>query len=287
MTKNILITGKNSYIGNQLADWLAKEPENYKVTKISVRNDKWKEYDFSGYDTVVHVAAIVHKKEKKEYQYTYKKINKDLTISLATKAKNSGVKQFIFMSSLSVYGIEGELNKRSIISTETKCKPITLYGKSKLEAEQNLSELSSENFKIVIIRAPMIYGPGSPGNYSRLSRLAKNISIFPYYTNSRSMIFIDNLSEFLKLLIKNDDQGIFHPQNEQFIETKGMLEQIANCNNKKIWFIKQLSVFISIFKNQKSIRKVFGNLMIDKELSYYPENYNLICFEKSIYLSEK
>lgn len=287
MTKKILITGKSSYVGNQLADWLKKEPEKYEIVKISVRDNKWKEIDFSIFDVVVHVAAVVHKKERPESQELYYKVNRDLTIEIANKAKVSGVEHFIFMSSLSVYGIEGELNKDIVISHETRCAPTTLYGRSKYEAEQSLLKLNDEEFNIAIVRAPMIYGPNSPGNYSKLSRLAKVIPVFPLFKNSRSMIFIDNLSEFLKLIIENKDQGIYLPQNEEYIETAELIKLIAHNNNNKLFFIKKIPFLSLIFNNNKTIKKLLGNLVIDKELSYYGKNYNLINFEDSVFLSEK
>src|SRR5699024_7985821 len=128
--KNILITGVNSYVGNSLADWLSQWPEKYKVDKISLRDGSWEEKDFSTYDTIVHVAGIEHQKETKKNRDLYFKVNRDLTYQVAQKAKREKVNQFIFLSSMSVYGlIEGVINER------TPLRPNTCYGKSKLEAE--------------------------------------------------------------------------------------------------------------------------------------------------------
>ena len=98
--KRILITGKNSYVGNSFEKWLSRYPDDYVIEKISLRDESWKEHDFSKYDVVYHVAAIVHKKEKPDMKSLYFKINRDLTVELAKKAKNSGVKQFIFLSTM-------------------------------------------------------------------------------------------------------------------------------------------------------------------------------------------
>ena len=161
MIRRILITGTNSYIGNQLADWLNKEPESYEVTKVSVRDNKWKSIDFSLYDVIVHVAGIAHQDTKADQEGLYYKINTDLTIELATKAKAEGVKQFIFMSSMIVYGASSKIGEAKIITRETLPKPINFYGNSKLLAEKGIFPLQSEKFNVVALRPPMIYGKGS------------------------------------------------------------------------------------------------------------------------------
>lgn len=289
MTKKILITGENSYVGNQLAEWLNKEPEKYEVVKKSVRNDKWKEINFSYFDVVVHVAGLVHKKEKKENEKQYYEINKDLTIEIAKEAKEKKVKQFIFLSTISVYGLSGSLESKSLIDKQTPYLPNTFYGKSKLEGERELEKLSSNNFKIAIIRPPMVYGKDAPGNYKKLQDLVLKIPIFPLINNQRSMIFIDNLSEFIKLLIVNEDKGLFFPQNKEYVNTTIMVKRIALENSKKIKFSKLMSKFISKYgKNKNIFIKMFGNLVIDNNLSNYKNfAYSKVEFEKSIKLSKK
>src|SRR5699024_574338 len=128
--KKILITGVNSYVGNRFAEWVKQYPEEYEVDKISVRGGRWKKMDFSDYDSILHVAGIAHRKETIENKKLYYLVNRDLTNGIALKAKKEGVKQFIFLSSMSVYGlIEG------VIDNSTPLKPKSHYGKSKLQAE--------------------------------------------------------------------------------------------------------------------------------------------------------
>src|SRR5690606_11147904 len=156
-------------------------------------DDRWKEKSFSAYDAIFHTAAIVHVKEKDISRYF--KVNRDLTVELANKAKNEGVKQFIFLSTMGVYGTEiGYITKDNIPS------PKTPYAQSKYEAEKILIEMNSSNFNVAILRPPIVYGRGCPGNYSRLAKLAVMLPIFPEMDNKRSMIYIDNLSEFIKLI---------------------------------------------------------------------------------------
>lgn len=284
--KNILITGVNSYVGNSLADWLNKEPDKYKIEKISLRNDKWKQHDFSGYDVIVHVAGIAHVSTDPKMEELYYKVNRDLTIEVAKKAKSDEVKQFIFLSSIIVYGEVKENN--GIITRDTIPNPSNFYGKSKLEAEKGIESLESEHFKVAIIRPPMIYGKGSKGNYPKLAKLARITPIFPDFDNKRSMIHIDNLTEFIRLMIDNEERGLFFPQNAEYVKTSEMVKLIAGVHGRKLLFIKLFNPFIRIFINRINIfSKIFGNLMFDQKLSFYEVNYNVNNFKESIIKTER
>ncbi|WP_342602396.1 NAD-dependent epimerase/dehydratase family protein [Peribacillus sp. FSL E2-0159] len=286
---NILITGEKSYVGLRLKDWLMHSYEPYNIDVVSLRNENWRSIDLSTYDVIFHVAAIVHKKEKPDSENIYYKVNKELTIELAEKAKKSGVKQFIFMSTLSVYGIEGKMNQKVIINNSTPCIPNSLYGKSKLEAEIALNELNDLQFKVAIIRAPMIYGPKCPGNYVRLRKLAIKVPIFPLVNNLRSMIFIDNLSEFIKILIEKQDSGLFFPQNKELVNTSTMVKLIAQENSRKIYLSVILGISIKLIGNRiKLLNKVFGSLIIDPSLSNYKNlSYSVVNLKNSIENSEQ
>jgi UDP-glucose 4-epimerase len=285
----ILITGKKSYVGINLKKWLAQWPDKYSVDSISLKNDEWKNKDFSKYDVLFHVAAIVHKKEKPEMKNIYYRINRDLAVEVAKKAKEEGVKQFIFMSSMSVYGLDGKIGEDVVITKDTPCNPNTFYGKSKLEAENELKKMEDEHFRIGIIRAPMVYGPNCPGNYTRFKKLVMKTPVFPLINNKRSMVFINNLCEFIRLLIDNQDRGLFFPQNKEYVNTSEMVRLIAKENYKKIYFSRILAFGIKLFKRQVNIlNKVFGNLVFDLELSSYKDfEYCVTDFEKSIELCEK
>src|SRR5699024_6455844 len=173
------------------------------------------------YDSVLHVAGIVHTKENKDNINLFYRVNRDLTIEIANKAKNEGIQQFIFMSTMNVYGVS-----TGVITKDTLCNPKTAYGKSKLEAENLLLELQDEKYNISIVRPPMVYGPNTVGNYVSLSKLAKITPIFPNIDNQRSMIYIDNLTEFLKLIIQGNSRGIFCPQNAQYVNVSSLVEKI-------------------------------------------------------------
>src|SRR5699024_1478390 len=172
--KNILITGVNSYIGNKFEEWVSQWPDEYRVTKISLRNDFWKTMDWSEFDVILHVAGIAHNSSDPELEELYYKVNRDLTVEVAKKAKTEGVSQFIYMSSIIVFG-----SKVEVIDSNTQPNPDNFYGDSKLQGELGIKDLQEEYFNVVIVRPPMVYGNGSKGNYPRLSKLATITPFFP------------------------------------------------------------------------------------------------------------
>ncbi|UQZ33127.1 UDP-glucose 4-epimerase [Paenibacillus sp. PK3_47] len=263
----ILITGQNGYVGNKFAAWLKQWPEDYKVDFISVRDNEWKKRDFSEYDVLFHTAALVHKKEKLELSELYDKVNRDLTVELSKKAKEDKVSQFVFLSSMAVFGVEGSTRREVIIGNSTTEQPSTLYGKSKFKAENEIKEMESENFKVTIIRPPIIYGPDCPGNYSKLKKLVLITPLFPRINNKRSMLYIDNLSDYIRGLIDRGERGTFHPQNKQYVDIQELVNQIASTNHKRIVFSSLLARFISIIPEFKIFNKLFGSLVYDYKLS--------------------
>jgi len=265
--KKILIIGKNSYVGKSLESWLGDDSDRYTLDSISVRDDSWRRKDFSDYDVVFHVAAMVHQKERPEMENLYYEINRDLPVEVAKRAKEAGVKQFIFMSTMAVYGEEGRIDQEVVITRETRPNPKTFYGKSKFEAECELQKLSNEGFKIVITRPPMIYGPNCPGNYGKLEKLAKKIIVFPMIQNERSMIHIDELCKCLKVYIDINAEGIFLPQDNQYVNTSILVKKLAEESDRKIYLSKFLGWLIVVFmrKRPKVIKKVFGNLVYDNK----------------------
>lgn len=284
--KKILITGRNSFIGNSLEAWLSKYPTDYAIDKISFRNDDWKLKDFSCYDAIVHVAGIAHVSNDENLKDNYYKVNRDLTIALAKKAKVDGVKQFIFMSSIIIYGASEIQN--GMITRETVPKAKDFYGDSKIQAEAGLNKLESPNFRIAIIRPPMIYGKGSKGNYPKLAKLAVKVPFFPNFDNKRSMIHVDNLSEFIRLLILHEEAGVYFPQNEAYVQTSQLVKTIAQAHGKQNYQTKLFNPFIRLFMNFNMINKIFGDYAYEQVLSEYEKgNYKVYNLKQSIELTEK
>jgi UDP-glucose 4-epimerase len=287
--RKILITGKGSYVGTSLMKWLQQWPDQYSVEFLSLRGEEWRSKDLTKYDVVFHVAALVHKKEKSSMEDQYFKVNRDLTMELAIKAKESGIGHFIFMSSFSVYGLNGEIGGKGVITNDTPCKPTSFYGKSKLEAEKKIQQIANKDFKVAIVRTPMVYGPNSPGNYERLRKVILKINVFPYINNQRSMIFIDYLSEFIRLVIDNQVEGLFFPQNRGYVNTLELMKLISKENNRNVFFSRILgAVFSTIGKHIDAVNKVFGNLVFDLEDSnHFEHKYCFADLSESISICEK
>lgn len=288
--KRILITGANSYIGVNVEKWLKKWPDKYRVDTIDMIDGSWREKDFSGYDVVYHVAGIAHSDNGKisaEKEKLYRLVNTDLTVETAQKAKAEGVKQFIFMSSAIVYGDSAPMGKEKIITRDTKPSPANCYGDSKLQAEIRIQELRTDDFKVCVLRPPMIYGKGSKGNYPVLAKMAQKLPVFPKVKNCRSMLYIENLCQFVKLMIDNCEDGVFWPQNPEYSNTSEVVKVIAGVHGKKIvmtgafnWGLYVLRAFTGL------VNKAFGNLAYDMEISKYKENYQLVNLVESIRRTE-
>lgn len=283
--KKILITGKDSYIGTSLEKWLSQWPDKYTVDTVDMISDAWKEKDFSGYDVVFHVAGIAHVSSDPKMEDLYYKVNRDLTAETANKAKAEGVKQFIFMSSIIVYG-DSSSSKR-VIDRNTIPTPSNFYGNSKLQAEEGIRGLESDKFKIVILRPPLIYGKGSKGNYPKLAKLAQKLPVFPDIDNERSMLHIDNFCEFIKLMIDNEESGLFFPQNKEYVKTSELVKTIADVHGKKIWMTKVFNPALRLMFGIGIVNKAFGNLVYEKSMSEYDKaNYRIRTFKESIELTE-
>ncbi len=253
---------------------------------MSLRNNSWKEKGvFSGYDVIFHVAGIAHVSSDPKMEDIYYKVNRDLTFEVAKKAKDEGVKQFIFMSSIIVYG--DSVSHKKIINIDTVPNPSNFYGDSKLQAEESISPLENEEFKIVIVRPPMIYGKGSKGNYPKISKLAQRIILFPDFNNERSMIHIDNLCEFIRVIIDNEKTGTFFPQNNDYVKTSDLVKTISKIHGKRIWMTSLFNPVIKMMFKISIINKVFGNLVYEKSLSRCDGMvYCIRSFEESIALTE-
>lgn len=290
--KKVLVTGANSYIGTSFERYLKDNfPEEFSVDTIDMIDGTWKDKSFAGYDSIFHVAGIAHSdsgKISEEKKQLYYKINTELSTEVAKKAKQEKVNQFIFMSSAIVYGKSAPIGKKKVITKETPVDPENCYGDSKLQAEVLISELNDEHFKVVILRPPMIYGKGCKGNYQMLSKIAKKTPIFPYIENERSMLYIENLCEFVRLMIVNQEQGIFFPQNKEYSNTSNIVKTIADENGKNIvlvkgfkWILKLVGLVFGF------VNKAFGNFSYDHKISEYRVDYQIYSIKNSIKRTEE
>jgi len=290
--KNILITGANSYVGTSFARYLDRWPESYRVDTVDMIDGSWRERSFQGYDAVFHVAGIVHMESSKNdpaQAELYDRVNHLLAVETAAKAKADGVKQFIFMSSAIVYGNSAPMGKQKMITRDTPVSPDNCYGDSKVQAENGLIAMEDEGFKVVILRPPMIYGRGSKGNYPLLSKMAQKLPFFPDCKNQRSMLYIENLCEFVKLMVVNEESGIFWPQNSEYTNTSQMVKMIADVHGKKIKLTKLFNPGLMILRHiTPLVDKAFGSLTYDLDMSRYPgEEYDIVPLRRSVEKTEE
>lgn len=279
--KKILITGANSYVGTSFEKWLSQWPDEYHVDTIDMIDGTWREKSFVGYDAVFHVAGIAHVSADPSKKDLYYRINRDLAIDTAKKAKNDGVKQFIFMSSMIIYGADEPVGKEKIITRDTQPNPADFYGDSKLQADLAIQKMADDKFIVSIMRPPVIYGPGCKGNFPKLLKLAKYALIFPNIENRRSMIYIDNFTECVRLVINNASGGIFFPQNEEYVATKDIIADYRKIKGKII-FMMPVPVFVcKILSRNKSFNKAFASKIYAKDLSSCRE-YNVVKFHEGI-----
>ena len=283
--KQILITGVNSYIGNATEQYLmewnsAVGREVYHVDKVSLREDGLERLGLlkgekPPYDAVLHVAGIAHADTghvSEETKALYYRVNCDLAVETARKAKAAGIPQFIYLSSIIVFGDSAKVGRKKHITAETLPEPANFYGDSKLQAEKKLRLLESESFHVAVLRPPMVYGKGSKGNFPVLVKLAGKLPFFPDIENERSMIYVENLAEFIRLLVDNGNGGVFFPQNREYVTTARMVKEIGEATGKKIRLLGFLNPFVKLTskmpgKAGQLADKAFGSLTISKELS--------------------
>ena len=281
--KRVLITGKGSYIGTKVEQWLNRYPEKYAVEVLDMIGDGWKKSDFHGVDVVYHVAGIAHRNDAPDD--LYEQVNHKLAVEVAKKAASAGVSQFIFMSSGAVYSQSDKKHKVIVVDENTALSPVTAYGISKLRAEEDLAKLDTA-MKIAVIRPPMVYGPGAKGNYNSLAGIARRTPLFPDIKNKRSMIFIDNLCEFVRLLIDSGDSGIFLPQNKEYVRTSELVRQIAVNNGKHIHLTRVFNWLVLLSSNLVNVvNKVFGDFYYKKKI-YFGNAYQVVDFPESIKKTE-
>ena len=296
--KKVLITGAGSYIGETFRAYAGKHYPALHIDAVDMLDRSWKKADFSSYDIVYHVAGIAHAdvgnvddatKEK------YYKVNTDLAVEVCKKAKAEGVKEFIFMSSMIVYGDSAPYGKKKVVDEHTVPQPANFYGDSKLQADVAVRDLADDKFKVVVLRPPMIYGKGSKGNYPSLAKLAKKLPIFPKIENERSMLHIDNLCEFLCQIMLVEfctPSVVLIPQNAEWTKTSEMVREIADVGGKSIKLLKVLNPAVWLGSKVPGkigglVNKAFGNSCYAHEISVYEGiDYQKIDLKESIRRTE-
>lgn len=298
--KKVLITGAGSYIGQSFIQYAKKHyPDSFEIEELDMTDAAWRDKDFSEYDVVYHVAGIAHAdvgKVSEEIKSKYYEVNTGLAVEAAEKAKREGVKTFVFMSSMIVYGDSAPYGQQKVIDETTVPKPSNFYGDSKLQADVAVRELADDTYKVIVLRPPMIYGKGSKGNYRTLAKLAKKLPIFPNVDNERSMLYIENLCEFLCqiMLIKSYARNsvVLLPQNGEWTKTSDMVKEIAKASGKKITELQCLALAVWIGSKMPGkigglVNKALGNNCYTHEFSLYEGvKYQKITLIESLFRTE-
>lgn len=278
----ILITGANSFVGSSVERWLLREPEKYEIDTVDTVGDNWRKADLSLYDAVFHVAGLAHVDPKPEMAPLYYKVNCELALEIACAAREAGVGQFIFMSSMIVFHASKSL-KGTAITKYTEPAPNDFYGDSKLRAEIGLRKLETPDFKVAVLRPCMIYGPGNKGNFPRLARLAARTPVFPAWHNRRSMLYIDNLSEFVRQALDRRLSGTFHLQNREYADTVELVRALGRQANHSIFISRLFNPLVRVAAPfLKPVSKMFADQYYDRSLTDYPFEYQLVSLEESL-----
>ena len=284
----ILVIGKNGFISKCFQSYMQRYPK-FIVDSISARDNQWKKYDFRGYDAVYNTTGLAHDNARKGTREQFMALNAKLPYELAVKAKESGVKIFINMSSLIIYGEMSELGSFNLITHKTKPIPAGIYGESKLAGEDAIKSLEDDIFKVAIIRSPLVYNENAVDNFLKLKKFALTFPVFPDIENARSMIYSDNLCELVKLIVGNNKGGYYYPQQEIHICTSKLVKDLAQSSGSKIWLTCLFNPVIYILsKRLLFMRKVFGSLAVDlRESNYFEGKYRVVSYKESIERTSK
>lgn len=299
--RTVLITGANSYIGTSFEKYVEeKYADELAVDTIDMVDGSWRGKPFKdksgkAYDCVFHVAGIAHAdvgRVTEEVKRKYYAVNTDLAIEAARKAKKDGCSQFVFMSSAIIYGDSAPYGRLKRIARDTKPHPSNFYGDSKWRADKGVRKLGDSDFIVTVLRPPMIYGKGSKGNYQALSRMVRRMPVFPDVGNERSMLYIENLCEFLCQVMIRGEGGIFWPQNSEYGRTSEIAKAIAEVNGHRMIVSKPLNWAVALASHMpgkigRLANKAFGNMSYDQSVSTYGFEYQKVSLGDSIRRTER
>ena len=262
MMNKLLITGSNGFVGKY---FINKYKNKYEIKTFSFLKDDINNLDCSDVNVVFHLSALVHQMSGASCE-EYERVNVSQTLELAKKAKENGVKQFVFMSTVKVYGEETD----SKYSENSICNPEDDYGKSKLKAELELQKLEDQDFKVSIIRTPIVYGYGVKANIKSLINLVNKVPLLPFgkIENKRSMVYIGNLCHLVDEIIIQKKSGIFLACDDEPLSTSKLIDLIAKNLAKKTYLIK-IPFFESLLKILKPSfhKRLYGSLEIDNTIT--------------------
>jgi nucleoside-diphosphate-sugar epimerase len=271
--KKLLLTGARGFIGSYFQK---KYAHKYEIQTFSFLKDDIETLHVKGVETVIHLSALVHQMGGASDE-AYERINVEQTLQLARKAKENQVKQFIFMSTVKVYGEESDV----AYTEASPCHPEDAYGRSKLKAEQELQALVDEDFTVSIIRTPIVYGRGVKANMQNLMKLVDSMPLLPLrgIDNKRSFVYIGNVCALLDSLIEQEQKGVFLASDDAPLSTTALIQELAKAKKKKLFLI-QLPLFAMFLKWLKPsfYKRLFESLTVDnsytKEVLHFKNPYS-------------
>ena len=274
--KRILLTGSRGFLGSY---FLKKYTSSHSIQTFSFLNDNFATLHVKDIDVVVHLSALVHQMGGASTA-AYEDINVTQTLALACKAKESGVRHFIFMSTVKVYGEESD----EVYTENVTCKPQDEYGKSKLKAEKKLQKLEDDNFKISIVRTPIVYGYGVKANLKNLMVLVDKVPVLPFgdIKNRRSLTYVGNLCALLECIIQKQQRGIFLASDDKALSTTQLIQAIATVKKRSCWLFA-FPFFPQLLKWLKPsfYKRLFESLEVDNR-----ETKRLLAFENPYTVEE-
>ncbi|MFC5476140.1 UDP-glucose 4-epimerase family protein [Paraherbaspirillum soli] len=281
MTK-ILVTGANGFVGNALCDALrarginfipavrlAKQDEQFAVGELS-GSTKWADA-LAGCDVVIHLAARVHVMNDKSNDplAAFRAVNVDATLNLARQAVLSGVRRFVFVSSVKV---NGEETTAKPFTAFDEPAPVDPYGQSKLEAEIALKDLSrATGLEVVIVRPPLVYGPGVRANFLRLMQLVRLGVPLPLGAihNRRSMVSLNNLVDLLIACSQhpNAPGQTFMVSDDNDVSISELLRMLSDAMGKKALLLpvpaKVIAGVAGLLGKADVASRLLGSLQVD------------------------
>lgn len=289
---NILIIGGDSFIAQTFVN---KYKERYSFSLVSriktgfktetILDDLFTINDslFKNIDVVINFAAIVHQPKVSDAGL-YDRINHRLPVFIAEKAKKKGVKHFIQMSTIAVY------EESESLKFNSKTNPSTLYGVSKLKADEKLLNMLDENFLVSCIRAPLVYGGGaSPGNMIKLIKFASKGVYLPFgkVYNSRDFINVNNLLLAFNAIIVNSLSGVVIPTDRNAVSTEDIIKLACKISGTKERLLAVPDFLLDILMKIKPsiFKKLYGSLLVECNIDedYYDPIYSLYDGLQDIY----
>ncbi len=284
----ILLTGVNGRIGNAFEEYIKETcPDEVVVDRVSVRGDEYLSADWTGYDALIHAAGVVSAKEKSTAEQEEKYcnyVNRDITLKVAGKAKESGVKRFIFLSTMMVYGESAPIGRSFTINRDTRPAPLSAYGKSKLAAEEGLKKLENDDFRVIIIRESVVYGEHFLGEFYKLQCAAGRLPVFPKIDSTKSYIYERNLCELLKLMATDGRSGVYCPQNREIVTTSELFVHMRRAYGKRCVLIAGLRPVLKLLSYAtRYVNATFNDMKYAPELSDIAgTDYRVYSLEESI-----